>query len=71
MYSVYTCSAQSYKVQYLVHVLTCLCYPCVCFEVCVHVHVYNYYTTTVAGDLYVHADLHGATSVIVKNPQGG
>ena len=23
-----------------------------------------------AGDLYVHADLHGATSVIIKNPTG-
>ena len=25
---------------------------------------------TVAGDLYVHADLHGASSVIIKNPSG-
>ena len=24
-----------------------------------------------AGDLYVHADLHGASSVVVKNPGGG
>jgi predicted ribosome quality control (RQC) complex YloA/Tae2 family protein len=24
----------------------------------------------VTGDLYVHADLHGATSVIIKNPSG-
>ena len=24
-----------------------------------------------ANDLYVHADLHGASSVIVKNPKGG
>ena len=24
----------------------------------------------VAGDVYVHADLHGASSVIVKNPSG-
>ena len=23
------------------------------------------------GDLYVHADLHGASSVIIKNPSGG
>ena len=22
------------------------------------------------GDLYVHADLHGATSVVIKNPSG-
>ena len=24
-----------------------------------------------SGDLYVHADLHGASSVILKNPSGG
>ena len=24
-----------------------------------------------AGDLYVHADLHGASSVVIKNPAGG
>ena len=23
-----------------------------------------------AGDVYVHADIHGASSIIVKNPQG-
>lgn len=23
-----------------------------------------------AGDIYVHADLHGASSVIIKNPSG-
>ena len=24
-----------------------------------------------SGDVYVHADLHGASSVIIKNPSGG
>ena len=24
-----------------------------------------------AGDIYVHADLHGASSIIIKNPSGG
>lgn len=26
--------------------------------------------TKIAGDLYVHADLHGASSVVIKNPSG-
>ena len=30
--------------------------------------VYSFLSS--AGDLYVHADLHGATSVIIKNPTG-
>ena len=32
--------------------------------------LYHLYVLPSVGDLYVHADLHGASSVIIKNPAG-
>ena len=31
---------------------------------------HTFMSAPLSGDLYVHADLHGATSVVIKNPSG-
>ena len=52
---------------YIFQLLTlCVLAPVTCFCVIYHYHIYLFSS----GDVYVHADLHGATSVIIKNPTG-
>ena len=57
----------SYFPRYIFQLLTlCVLAPVTCFCVIYHYHIYLFSS----GDVYVHADLHGATSVIIKNPTG-
>ena len=52
---------------YIFQLLTlCVLAPVTCFCVIHYYHIYLFSS----GDVYVHADLHGATSVIIKNPTG-
>lgn len=52
----------------VVYFVANFCHECVSFSVCVEFAMICPHF--VSGDLYVHADLHGASSIVIKNPSG-